>query len=230
MSIYACSDLHGNWDIYKHILSILKPEDTLYFLGDAADRGKDGFAIILDMLSKKDQIKYIKGNHEDMLVKALKAEIAIREEQDELNRDMYEDICLLFANGGECTFSSIMETKSIDYIKDFIKILDNLPTQLEYTNENGVKIVMTHSGDLTKPLWDRTHYLKHEEIPDNEIHLHGHTPIPHMFQCGKNSEAPFFYNENQKINIDCGTHFTNTTILLNLNTFEVIKITAKGNS
>ena len=42
MATYACSDLHGNWELWAEIKKFLKPDDTLYYLGDATDRGPDG--------------------------------------------------------------------------------------------------------------------------------------------------------------------------------------------
>ena len=44
MANYVCSDLHGYLELYKKIKSFIKPEDTVFFLGDAGDRlnGVDG--------------------------------------------------------------------------------------------------------------------------------------------------------------------------------------------
>lgn len=39
MATYACSDLHGRLDLLKQIQDFLQPDDTVYFLGDAGDRG-----------------------------------------------------------------------------------------------------------------------------------------------------------------------------------------------
>ena len=40
--IYVLSDIHGMYDKYQQMLAKidLKPEDTLYILGDVIDRGK----------------------------------------------------------------------------------------------------------------------------------------------------------------------------------------------
>ena len=43
MAVYACSDIHGYYQIYEKIKSILKPDDCVYFLGDANDRGPDSW-------------------------------------------------------------------------------------------------------------------------------------------------------------------------------------------
>ena len=40
MANYVCSDLHGYLELYKKIKNFIKPEDTIFFLGDAGDRGR----------------------------------------------------------------------------------------------------------------------------------------------------------------------------------------------
>ena len=62
---FACSDLHGQLDLWKQIKSFLNPEDTVYFLGDAGDRGPDGWELI-KAIANDSQVVYLKGNHEDM--------------------------------------------------------------------------------------------------------------------------------------------------------------------
>ena len=71
MSNYAISDLHGNKKLWERAKSFLKPEDTLYVLGDCADRLPDGWDIIKDCL-KMPNVVYIRGNHEQMLIDAWK--------------------------------------------------------------------------------------------------------------------------------------------------------------
>ena len=39
MSTYVASDWHGNYWVWEKVKTILSPNDKLYFLGDAADRG-----------------------------------------------------------------------------------------------------------------------------------------------------------------------------------------------
>lgn len=232
MSIYACSDLHGNWDIYKNILNILKPEDTLYFLGDAADRGKDGFAIILDMLSKKDQIKYIKGNHEDMLVKAGEEYIGLRD--GSINRRDLE------RNGGRDTFNDMI--KEPDFMS-WINYIRNLPKIDVYYNKTlNLELVMTHAGFTpgidgmsfrgdVDFLWNRDHFFDvwptWIEDFNNVIIVHGHTPIGLMDEIvldtyGYKEDEPgaFWYCGNHKVNLDVGAVWNDFTVLLNLDTLD----------
>ena len=70
MSVYALSDLHGNLNIWKKIKEFLKPEDKVYFLGDAADRGDYGWEIIKEII-KDNRFIYIKGNHQNMPLQSL---------------------------------------------------------------------------------------------------------------------------------------------------------------
>lgn len=71
MSVYAVSDLHGMYELYQKISDFLKPEDKVYCLGDCGDRGPRSWETIKAVASDPRFI-YIKGNHEDMLVKAMK--------------------------------------------------------------------------------------------------------------------------------------------------------------
>ena len=63
--IYACSDIHGHYDQYVAMLSrlSLRPDDTLYILGDVIDRGPDGVKILQDMMARPNVVPIL-GNHE----------------------------------------------------------------------------------------------------------------------------------------------------------------------
>ena len=43
---YAISDIHGMYNIYEQVCSMLQSKDVVYFLGDAGDRGYAGFKCI----------------------------------------------------------------------------------------------------------------------------------------------------------------------------------------
>ena len=53
MSTYAFSDIHGNMALFKTIQEFLKDDDICYCLGDCADRGPDGWAIIKEAINKE---------------------------------------------------------------------------------------------------------------------------------------------------------------------------------
>ena len=89
MSVYAVSDLHGRYDLFQMIKDFIKPEDKVYIIGDCGDRGKDGWAIIKEVYENP-QFIYIKGNHEDMLVEAMRT----------------GDKSLCYYNGGKSTYEA----------------------------------------------------------------------------------------------------------------------------
>ncbi len=70
-NIYVCSDLHGQFELYKMMLSQIKEGEKLYILGDVIDRGSDGIKILQDILQNKDKIELFVGNHELMMMQAL---------------------------------------------------------------------------------------------------------------------------------------------------------------
>jgi serine/threonine protein phosphatase 1 len=72
MARYAFADIHGRMDILKKIIDKIKPGDVVYCLGDCGDRGPDSWECIKTVLAHP-QIIYLKGNHEDMLVKAFRS-------------------------------------------------------------------------------------------------------------------------------------------------------------
>ena len=72
MSIYAVSDLHGQYDLFLQGLDVIgfSDGDHLWVLGDAIDRGKDGIKI-LQYILKHDNIDLILGNHEFMMLNSV---------------------------------------------------------------------------------------------------------------------------------------------------------------
>ena len=129
MSTYACSDLHGMLHFYKTIKEFLKPEDIVYFLGDAGDRGPHPWETIKAIMNDP-QFIYLKGNHEDMLVQAL-------------GKGYGRQYNLLRANGGKDTYHQCLEEE--DWAQWRIK-LNNLPTQMTYVNTRGETVYLSHAG------------------------------------------------------------------------------------
>lgn len=236
MANYVCSDLHGYLELYNKIKQFIKPEDTVFFLGDAGDRGPQPWETI-KTIYKDSQFVYLKGNHEDLLVRAARDYL----QYDYLDYSYY----LHGQNGGFDTFDQWMME---EFKTEWINHLDNLPLRAEYVNKDGVNFIMTHAGftpykgktptpeDL---LWDRQHFTdRWVDCPENTVIVHGHTSIPHVYDKldfankFKNKEAedlPFdsdssiyVYCGGHKICIDNKTYRTGKTVLFNLDTYEAI--------
>lgn len=227
MSNYVITDLHGRYDLWQKVINKLQPEDTLYCLGDCADRGPDGWKIITEAIENP-QVVYLKGNHEDMLAKAIK-------EYDEDCPDSYNNaLDLSLYNGGTPTWKAWKFYTKRD--KRWANQLNNLPYYDLVVNEQKQVIHLSHAGfnprfdtpgwemPLEKQLlWDRNHYKLTNPWHgrDNEYVIHGHTPMMHVrWEASREDIKPEIYADGHKINLDCASWSTGACILFNLDTFE----------
>ena len=249
MSVYAASDWHGCYWVWEKVKEILKPEDKLYFLGDAADRGHDGWRMIKELLSDP-RIIYIKGNHEDLLVKAI-GNYTPREDKEDYFWDKNMEVW--FWNGAEPTYNAFCDDPNKEEKVKILKQIKTLPFCANYVNTQGLNIFMCHAGcegdDIDSlseydAIWDRNHWLFPETWygDDNTIIVHGHTPISLMIKeqefyvrrigkKGKYISMPkynigtYWYGRGHKVCIDTGTFWDNIAILFNLDTYKEIFIT-----
>lgn len=234
MSVYALSDIHGNGILWKKIKAYLQPEDKLFFLGDAIDRGPDGYEIMKDMIADS-RITYLKGNHELLMQNGL---TEYKNTESRRGED-FELWC--YWNGGNPTFESWLASGSWF---EWINILKKLPTTAIYHNSEDRTIFLTHAGFTpgTDPsdfdlVWDRDHFF--DTIPEEWatgefVVVHGHTPTGHLMKDFNNLQAwngsgqyqtkngAIVYADGVKIDIDCGCFYTHYTVLLNLDTWETI--------
>lgn len=245
---YASSDWHGCWAPAKQVLDFLQPDDTLYFLGDAIDRGPDGIKIV-DTLLKDKRVKYIMGNHEDFLVKVLPLKIAYEKylDGDEdapmtfKDMDKSEIELWMIWNGGEATWINLIETY-LDYktrYKHYVSALRKLPKRVDYKSPAGHTCILTHAGfDCDNKwkwgedyLWDRDHISSKATPPQDTYIIHGHTPVQCMYEFGcpdkkdaalaSINETVLWYNNHTKLDIDLCTVKTNKVALVDLDTFDV---------
>ncbi len=240
MSVYALSDLHGMYELWEKIKKFLQPEDTLYFLGDAADRGPDGYKIMKELLAD-DRVIYLKGNHEDFFVKGINEYLIY----GDMNYDLWT-----FDNGGWDTFlEAIEDTPTI--LQSVHNRIFKLPFFSIYQNENNQLIYLSHAGYYVEELfeatekdllWNRTHFRSpwpNKEEYKHAFLVHGHTPTPFLKQelvsianfydkepNFVNNDGAIFYCDGHKIDIDCGAFATSATVLLDLDTFETFSFKA----
>jgi len=233
MSVFAFSDIHGNRPLFDALMAEIGPNDKAYFLGDAIDRGSDGWAIFKELMDDP-RIIFICGNHEDMMTDALRTFPEIR-----WSREME----VWSWNGNEPTLQAI-QNDDPNVVKNYLLRAKELPIFQTYTNPLGDEFWLSHAGcDYTENLatlsredliWDRSHFLTnmwYHDNPENLYIIHGHTPIPILLEemsmyCddipedGEVEPGAYYYAKGHKIDIDCGAHFTDSTVLLNLDTFE----------
>lgn len=225
--VYACSDIHGCYWAWEQIKEILQPEDILYFLGDAIDRGNDGFDVLCEMLTD-DRVHFIRGNHEDMMYNYYR-----------FGKQTWT------WNDYEATKSAIEAYHDDELLNIVLELIRRLPYTAEYINTNGEHILMSHSGywpfgeirvDSYDYLWDRYHYkYDYTIIPANTYIIHGHTPVQLMCKYwgveninDEDMNEAFWYNGGNKCNLDCGTVWSNKCALLDLDTLETTMLTNQG--
>ena len=245
MDYFCFSDIHGHGELFDTILNWLNNRTKswkCYFLGDACDRQNDGYRIIKTLLNDERFI-YLKGNHEDLFVKAAKAlknywlddNILTREVQRNpyeyiINYSYDPDINLHLQNGGLKTL--------LDWAEDgaplnIIGKLNALPLHIELPNEIWGKLDLSHAGhpnnDLSESalLWSRDHF--NEDFEGGRM-IHGHTPVRHLMRCvltnnGGHTARIAFYANSTKVDIDTACFSSDTITLLNLNTFEQHRFT-----
>jgi diadenosine tetraphosphatase ApaH/serine/threonine PP2A family protein phosphatase len=234
MKTYACSDLHGCLSFYTAIKEALEPEDRVYFLGDAGDRGPESWETLNAILNDP-QFIFIKGNHEDMMYESFHE---IGPDRGEMLKHWTKG-----GNGGQETLDNI-KSLNLDYDTkmEYINTIARLPHYAEYENADGIKFILCHAGYTPgkswdeidpwkkeeKMLWNRNHFVNpnswpvDESIYDNVVMVHGHTPILLMKQWGFNASglAPFWYDGNHKVNVDAATANTGLAFLLNLDNYD----------
>lgn len=227
---YAFSDIHGMYNLWTQIKNYCDETDTIYFLGDAADRGTDGIKILNELFYDK-RVKFIKGNHEDILATCV---------PEFIDGNMWNHYWWA-GNGGSPTWDAL-ERCSDDSKMWYVNKIIRLPESEWYESPNGHKVFLTHAGtDLNwtekerativkQPyLWDRKHFHSaHPMNMPNIYQVHGHTPTPILAEelaLPKMKEPKdveiITYCNGHKIDIDCGSFFTKKVALLDLDTFEV---------
>ena len=230
MSVFVFSDIHGQRALFDQIMNRIGPNDRAFFLGDAIDRGPEGWQIFKELMDDP-RITFICGNHEDMMTDALRTFPEIR-----WSREME----VWSWNGNEPTLEAIKKDDP-ELVKDYLSRARRLPVFMTYTNSYGDIFWLSHAGcDYVENLasisrndliWDRNHFIPNKwyhDNPDNVYIIHGHTPIPHLVEeLSYFEEMPeeippgiFIYANGHKVDIDCGAHYTDCTVLLNLDTWE----------
>jgi len=197
---YFIGDIHGYLDkltvLMDKLLLQAGGNDTMVFLGDYIDRGKFSSEVVdyLISLSKKTSTVFLKGNHEDMLLKYLSGK---------------DDGGVYLFNGGDATINS--------YKKNFGKFV--LPDRhLDFFNSllpyfEGDDFIAVHAGldpkidnievqDGDSILWIRDKFFRCDKRWSKTV-IFGHTPTFYMCR------DSLIYDDAEKniIGIDTGVYY-----------------------
>ena len=204
--IFVMSDIHGQYDLFLKMLDKikLKREDLLVIIGDICDKGKKSYEIYMKCIKMRKlgyNLKFILGNHEDMLLEDLENDYPIR----------YETEYSVFRNSKYFENKDMKDWHEENFLEEIewlVKWLKNCPLIIS-GNEN----IFVHAGlDLKKVLekqeketvlWTREEFwlmenVEFEEYKGKNIYF-GHTP---------NINGRISKKTDRIKGIDCGAFFT----------------------
>ncbi|MCC9135714.1 metallophosphoesterase family protein [Pontibacter silvestris] len=193
MARYALTDIHGCAKTFKALVLDqlrLEKEDELYVLGDLVNKGPDSKGVldfILHLQKQHYQVYCLRGNHDHMLLKAIKKGA---------------DAVKLTPTEKEHLLKSFDIKHVEDIPKKYIKFLKKLPFYLKLPD-----YLLVHAGfdfrqadifsDTDAMLNIRNYKVDWEKIENKRL-LHGHTPTPLH-----NIKKTASHNDN-RLNLDAG--------------------------
>ncbi|MCR5260573.1 MAG: serine/threonine protein phosphatase [Candidatus Gastranaerophilales bacterium] len=189
--LIAIGDIHAEIDKLNNLLEKLAPteNDKLVFLGDYIDRGQDSVAVVERLLELQKQTNciFLKGNHEQMFLDALKTMSD-------------EAVAKCVINGGAETLKDYLQMKKddIEKFKRHIKFFKSL--KLYYMTE---KYFFVHAGlcpmknmieqEEDDFLWLRDNFVENSVQIQQKV-IFGHTVF----------DSPYIEDDKIGINTGCG--------------------------
>jgi len=169
---FAIPDIHGCAHTFAALLhEVLRIEtsDTVYLLGDYTDRGprsKEVIDHIFELQSRGFSVYPIRGNHDDMLLRACG------------NRDFFR---IWMLNGGGATLASFGVDDPCELPISYRRFFEALPFYLELED-----FILVHAGlnfladdpfsDKEAMLWSRPQEVRNDVIGQKKV-ITGHTPV-----------------------------------------------------
>ena len=217
MACYAIGDIHGGSQTFLALTERinLRHQDRLYLLGDYIDRGPDSKGVLEAIISMQESgfdIRAIRGNHEDMLIRNITG-----------NHDLYS--WQWIKSWGQKTLFSF-GVKSLEELPiRYRRFLAGLPYCLE-----DEEFIFVHAG-LDMSLDDPTHETPEEQMVWNSTYIPEEgSPDKRRVVCGhrvRTLETAHNSLQEQIIQIDNGA-FTNqqpeygNLLALNLDLMELV--------
>ncbi len=208
--IYAVSDIHGCYGKYLRLIESidLRPEDTLYVLGDVVDRGEQGIDILLDMQKRKNIVP-LRGNHDFIALRYLRA-MELPYDGEEV-WELADNCRMWLADGGAPTLEAYIRLSDrekrgvLSYLRSF--------SVYEEVEAGGNRFFLSHTVPDKKRMQSFDTLLWQEFIvgepeydeeyfPDRYI-VTGHTPTGLIDPASSGR----IFRHKRHIAIDCGAVF-----------------------
>lgn len=205
--VFYFTDIHGNRPLFDAIINYCHEQDDeamIIFGGDAIDRGEDGYTIMKELLENP-YVIYLKGNHEDMFVKAAR-EIKEMFNFDHADKERVHK-CLNACKHFDYKYAAIQDSlyngglvTLTDWVldgmpMDLIERVERLPLTFVYNdidfchaggtyktfkeiNEKEYYGTEINEWDTDSVLWSRSTIDTGWEV--NRTCIFGHTPTPYL--------------------------------------------------
>lgn len=176
MLTFAIGDIHGCLDLLVDLLARIDREAAgrpyrLICLGDYIDRGPDSAGVVAALRGRQagaepGRVIYLKGNHEDMLLRALRRPDAVEH---------------WLRNGGRETLESFGVRRAEDVPSDILEWVGRCPTAYEDERRCFVHAGLNPAYDRASQrdvdrLWIRDEFLAVDHDFGRYV-VHGHTPL-----------------------------------------------------
>ncbi|WP_274307207.1 metallophosphoesterase family protein [Solibacillus daqui] len=221
-NLFVVSDIHGHYKQFEELLTYWNQEDVLVILGDLIDRGPQSLQVIEKVIELKqsygDNVVFVKGNHEDMLLNFLNNPMEMQEHY--------------YKNGGKETMQNLLVLLPAyimeqPYILQANEIKEHYKSQLAFLKLAPVykiigNVLFTHAGfnsefatleETTERdfIWIRKHYEITNKTP--YINVFGHTPLTYIHE----SNDVWLSDDKCYIAIDGGCYMSGqlNAVLLN---------------
>ena len=198
----------------------------------------DSVKIIKKYALKDSRITYLQGNHEAMLVDAVRKS----QHNGNISFRMFDDADMeILRHNGTIPTLQAYQLLPEDERKYLFQKLLTLPSLAVHNTKDNKEIFLCHAGADARTIfnqnaddkilyWDRKHIATEkwdtENYPNTYI-IHGHTPVQTLGYYNKEYKEkpiPFTvqtYCDGHKIDIDLATPTTKKVALINVETFEV---------
>lgn len=172
---YVISDVHSHFGVFERFLNDINPEDKVFFLGDAIDKGPDGIEV-LKYIMDNPRIQMVMGNHELMMIQYLHALDVYKEGIETKMLDVMDKYMLsgqeeqwLDRNCGWATLEGYFKLSKEEQ-KKMIEFLINLPLVLR-VDVNNRNFVLVHSVPARIPFYTpgAILYLEHKHRADDYV-------------------------------------------------------------
>lgn len=208
--ILAIGDIHGKFSAFDFLFNKINfsDRDLLVFLGDYIDRGRQNREMIEWVLgnNSRENIVFLRGNHEQMCLDAL------------TNKENKAYMQEWLDNGGDATLKAFRsQDNSVSILHDWLRFIEHMP--LCYSVEqDGKSYIFVHAGiDSKKPLsrqdrntllWDRE--FINSRYSGSATVIVGHTPVQFAKEFGYvDAFHPLFRNGGKIIMADTGSYLPN---------------------